>query len=226
MKRSMISILHILFFLKGFCQQSDSLKINLDVVFNNRPVTLNDSVYHIQNGHGIKLETLKFYLSGIQLLQNGKVVYSEKNSYHLVDVSRDGSRKHLLQTTDQFTFDQVRFNLGIDSTTNVSGAMGGDLDPTKGMYWTWQSGYVNFKMEGTSGASDKRFEFHLGGYQHPFSSLQIITLDVPAKRDVNLMLDLGQFFKEVDLSGQKNIMSPCAEGVTLSQQLAHCFGVK
>jgi hypothetical protein len=35
-------------------------------------------------------------------------------------------------------YDQIQFQLGIDSLTNVSGAMGGDLDPTKGMYWTWQ----------------------------------------------------------------------------------------
>ena len=77
--------------------------------------------------------------------------------------------------------DKIKFNLGIDSLTNVSGVMGGDLDPTKGMYWTWQSGYINFKMEGSSAVCPTRnheFQFHIGGYQDPFYAMQTLELEV------------------------------------------------
>ena len=61
--------------------------------------------------------------------------------------------------------------------------MGGDLDPTKGMYWAWQSGYINFKMEGSCSqclATKNNFEFHLGGYQQPFYAMQTIELNTTA----------------------------------------------
>ena len=61
-----------------------------------------------------------------------------------------------LQIPSNIPFSKLKFQLGIDSLTNVSGAMGGDLDPTKGMYWTWQSGYINMKIEGKSNSCKTR----------------------------------------------------------------------
>ena len=80
-----------------------------------------------------------------------------------------------LEIPEDTEFDAIQFNLGIDSLTNVSGALGGDLDPTKGMYWTWQNGYVNFKLQGTSDLCNNpknEFEFHLGGYLKPFNNYE------------------------------------------------------
>jgi len=59
--------------------------------------------------------------------------------------------------------------IGTDSITNVSGALDGDLDPIKGMYWAWNSGCINFKLEGTRVISGKKtpFEYHIGGYNGP-----------------------------------------------------------
>jgi len=44
----------------------------------------------------------------------------------------------------------------VDSLANVSGAMSNDLDATKGMYWSWQSGFINLKIEGKSASCKTR----------------------------------------------------------------------
>ena len=90
-------------------------------------------------------------------------------------------------------FNTIAFNLGIDSITNVSGAQGGDLDPTKGMYWAWQSGFINIKLQGTSNSCPppkNEFEFHLGGYQYPFNSLQTIILKTGNEKKLRYFLIL------------------------------------
>jgi len=47
------------------------------------------------------------------------------------------------------------------------------------MFWTWNSGYVMFKLEGNSPASNiinHRIEYHIGGFEGTNSVLQTITL--------------------------------------------------
>lgn len=228
MKKINLSILFHLFFLNSFCQKSESVNISFDVVFKNNPIVLHDSTYNSNDGNSIKFETLKFYVANIQLYKNEVAVYTEQNSFHLIDVSDTSSQNIFLKAANGISFNKIKFNLGIDSTTNVGGAMGGDLDPTKGMYWTWQSGYINFKMEGicnTCTDSKKNFEFHLGGYQYPFNPLQKVELKTTAN-SFKIILDLRKFFTAVDLKKQKHIMSPSADAVILSQQLAKCFSIK
>jgi len=215
--------------LNGLCQQTTQVNIALVVDFNNNSIVLQDSVYPLQNGNIIRFETLKFYLSNVQLFQNDAPVFTEQNSFHLIDISDPITQNISIELTDKIDFNKIKFNLGVDSITNVSGAMGGDLDPTKGMYWAWQSGYINFKMEGSCSTClppNTDLEFHLGGYIYPFSSFQNIELNTNAKSNFKIILDISQFFKKVDLTRQNHIMSPCGDAVILSQHLSKCFRVK
>lgn len=115
------------------------------------------------------------------------------------------------------------FHIGIDSATNVSGAMGGDLDPTKGMYWAWQSGYINVKIEGTSSVCNTRnheFQFHLGGYLPPHYALQTLHFPVKNPQQIQIDIDIQKFLKNIDLARQNHIMSPSKEAVVLSKIFA------
>jgi hypothetical protein len=215
--------------LNVFAQNADSILVSIGVDINGNPMMLDDSTYVLLNGNKIKIETLKFYISEVQLYQNETLYYSEPNRFHLVDISDPATLRFKISPSSPNNFNMIKFDLGIDSTTNVSGAMGGDLDPTKGMYWTWQSGYINFKMEGTcyNGQGQKRkFEFHLGGYTFPFNALQKVALKTENMDHIQIVLDLGRFFSHVDVSTQKNIMSPSTESLIISKILANSFGIK
>ncbi len=75
-------------------------------------------------------------------------------------------------------YDELQFMIGVDSIRNFSGAQTGALDPLNDMFWTWNSGYVNFKLEGTSSASTadlNRIEHHIGGFRSPYQTASLIS---------------------------------------------------
>ncbi len=212
----------------GAFSQTNSVQFSVSTTFGATPLDLVDSAFTTNDSKHLKITEVKFYLSKIQLLRNGKIVLEEKNGFHLVDAGQTNPFIIVVNNTQNISFDQVQFNLGIDSTTNVSGAMGGDLDPTKGMYWTWQSGYINFKLEGTSPLCTTRnneFQFHLGGYQKPNYCLQPLSFPIKNSSKIDLNLDVQKILEQVDLSKTNHIMSPSAEAVLISKIVANAFTI-
>ena len=223
MKRKVILITFNFFATFLFAQKH----VVVTPVYGNTNLQL-DSYYQLNND-SLQIELLKFYVSGIEFMNDDKSVWKEKNSFHLIDASVENSLTISLNAPDNIHFNKIKFNIGIDSITNVSGVMGGDLDPTKGMYWSWQSGYVNFKLEGRSNICKTRnneFQFHLGGYQYPFSAIQTIVLNVKQEEPVNIELDLQKLISQFNLSKENRVMSPDAEAVRLSGYLSSAIRIK
>ena len=82
-------------------------------------------------------QTIKFYISDPLIFKNDSLFESPAKRYHLVDLNNPES---LILQTKAEDFDEIQFNIGIDKQTNLDGVRGGDLDPLKGMYWTWNTG--------------------------------------------------------------------------------------
>ena len=178
------------------------------------------------NGDSIAIHTFQFYLGNFTLLKNGKTVWQAKNRYSLLDINDAGTCTITLKTG--VAFDALAFDLGTDSLTNVSGAMGGDLDPTKGMYWAWNSGYVNFKLEGYAEKCPTRnhqFEFHIGGYMPPFQTVQPIEFSDLKTGNIQVDIELSGFFEHMDLAKTHTVMSPSETSAKLAQLLAKTFRV-
>lgn len=157
-----------------------------------------------ETADSVSFVTVKFYLS----------LVADVNGYILFDASQ--SVKYDVECQHARSI-----SLGIDSTMNVSGAMGGALDPSLGMYWTWQSGYINAKLEGTvwNDGQPETFQYHLGGYSHPFNAYR--PLNLPAFTDA-IILDLAVFSENNDFS-VKTVMRPCLEGNALSDWMSLSF---
>lgn len=185
------------------------------------PLTDNKVIYSKSNKDSVTITNLKFYLTRFSLIKSLKTVWQEDNSYHLIDISDPKSLSFIFNLSENIDFDEIHFLLGTDSLTNVSGVMGGDLDPTKGMYWAWNSGYINFKIEGNSNLIP--FEFHLGGYAPPFQTAQKITLKTNNKNNLNIELNIVKFLEQLNLTEQTNIMSPGKEAKRLSKILSTLF---
>lgn len=210
-----------------FSVAQQPLTIQFKALFGAQTLILNDSNYTITKGR-VRIETLKFYISSIQLLNQNKIVYQEKLSFHLIDISDSSQQSLTLIIPKNTNYTNLKFNLGIDSITNTSGAMGGDLDPTKGMYWTWQSGYINFKFEGTSDFSKhpkKEFQYHIGGYQNPFATIQTINLEIFPNKKLLVGIDTKQALESIQICSTDHIMSPTLEAVKISKALKQCFKI-
>lgn len=186
-----------------------------------------DKNFTINGKDSLRITALRFYIGHVRFLNKGEVVFATRDDYHLIDAAllETLNIKDTLPATT--SYDAVRFELGVDSTVNASGAQGGELDAVKGMYWAWQSGYINFKLEGVSPQCKTRkheFQYHLGGFRGADYCMQVITLPVRSKDGVvRIRIDLDRFLSSVDMSTDPQIMSPGAAAVKLSQLAASMF---
>ncbi|MEM1359454.1 MAG: MbnP family protein [Bacteroidota bacterium] len=176
-----------------------------------------------------QVETLRFYLSNIRLLRGGAEVYTPTKKHHLLDVEIPASLTIPLDLPESLRYDELVFTIGVDSLTSAAGVFGGDLDPTLGMYWTWRSGYIHFKLEGSAPecpGRNHRFQFHVGGYQAPFNAIREVRLAVDSKEPISVRVDLDRFFQATDLREKYQVMSPNEEAMTLADLLTHLFYLK
>ena len=181
-----------------------------------------DHAYSLNDSVTIVLHKLKFYLSDVS-------VYSGSN------VWRDTTRYRLMNLEDSASFSipyalnnatSISFHIGLDSATNVSGKIDGALDPIHGMYWTWNSGYVNFKLEGTfteKTIHHKEFEYHLGGYLYPFQTIQYVSLPVESPEAIKVVIDIAAFLNAVDWKEEQNVTVMGIEAKQLSRLLPGMF---
>jgi hypothetical protein len=224
------ALLFLFVTLIGFTAEAQNKSISLEFqpTYGGEPITISDEPSDVIDSIAEKITTAKFYISNLQLLKEKVVVFRESTPAFLLDASRASTLTIQLQNLKEMDFDAVQFDLGIDSVTNVSGAYGGDLDPTNGMYWTWQSGYINCKLEGRSArchSKNNEFQFHVGGYQFPFSCLQTVSLAVKAVPSILVEWDMEAILKHINLSTSDHIMSPGEEAVRVAKIMAKAFQV-
>lgn len=139
-------------------------------------------------GEPYTVSAFKFYITQIRLLNTDSgISYNvNKDEYFLVDHSDPNSIQLKLKAVPS-TYNAIAFMVGVDSTRNVSGAQTGALDPGKGMFWTWNSGYIMAKLEGNSPVSNQPnnvFEYHIGGFAGPDNVLKQISLSFPLAQHV------------------------------------------
>lgn len=175
----------------------------------------------------LQLETFRFYISNVKLFLNDNSIISEVNSFHLIDAEDSNTHRIPIQIKSESVIKKVQFYLGIDSTASVSGALSEDLDPTKGMYWAWQSGYINFKIEGKSSSCNTRnnaFQFHVGGYMKPNYAIRTIELETKNSNfDINV--DLSKLFNQIKLSESNSIMIPGTKAMDIADKAKAMFSI-
>ena len=199
--------------------------LRLKPVWGNNAFQLEKKYFLSSKKDSVQINLCKFYISEIELYHQGKLIHKEYKSFHLIKLEDSLSLSFAL-TNNKAIFDEIRFNLGIDSVTNSSGIYGGDLDPVKGMYWTWQSGYINFKLEGKSSLSKNKtgsFSYHLGGYLEPFLCVQQISLKRSFSNHIEIVFNLEDFVSKLPIENKAEVMSPSLMAVKLSKNLAQSF---
>lgn len=211
-----------------FGQGSKTLHLKFGNYWGNAPLELNQRIYLNEAQDSLKFETIKYYVSNLVLLRNNVKVWESPRRYFLMDAGDTGSLNVSLQIPKDLNADFIQFNLGIDSNTNAGGALPGVLDPTTGMYWTWQNGYINFKMEGSSNlvnAYQHRFQFHLGGYSFPFNALQTVSLAYNGGKVNTIGIDFQEIFGQLHLQQQAQIMSPGKAAIEVAGMVAKAFKI-
>jgi hypothetical protein len=177
----------------------------------------------------VEIETFKFYISDLKLKQNDQLVYENKHLFKLIDLSEDSVFTASTFVPSHLLFNSISFSIGVDSSTNKEGIHSGDLDPTKGMYWTWQSGYINLKLEGTSPSCPTRhhkFQYHIGGFKEGEYPIQTLIYPASNNYSKDIYVELDLFFSTIDLTKENTMMIPGKQAVELSKKMILAFGNK
>lgn len=166
-----------------------NLVIKFKAVMDTVPLEFGKSYQNFFK-QSFSVKTFKFYVHGIEMINtdSGKVFRTGADKYYLVDFS-DSTTTELKLAVLPYQYNRLGISIGVDSVHNVSGAQTGALDPVKGMFWTWNSGYIMAKLEGNSPASTAPggvFEYHIGGFKEPDNVLRKPVLLFPFGQSIDL----------------------------------------
>lgn len=172
--------------IKNTTSESSNAKRERQVVImfsntvNQKEVNL-DSVYVNSFSETFKIRSLKYYICDLKLIDHiNKEEEVFANEHFLINESNKRSLLIILQTGLQ-RIDAISFSIGVDSLKNVSGVQTGALDPANGMFWTWNTGYTFFKLEGNAPVAKtpgRAFSYHVGGYKNGENAVRKIELKV------------------------------------------------
>ena len=150
------------------------LTIEYDNIVGSSDLQINTGSYKNSSNEEYKITTLKYFVSNFKFTNvNGfEYVVPQDSSYFLIDESN--TNKHAVQiNVPEGEYSSIQFVLGVDSLRNTLdiSKRQGDIDVTNiasDMYWGWNSGYIFFKLEGTSSVIkdtiSKDFQYHIGGF--------------------------------------------------------------
>ena len=202
-------------------KKGGSVILNIDNVIGNQNLEY-DKTYSIASGEKYTIKKLKYYISNIQFMKSDGSVTSvqQDSSYFLVDESNSASMILSLPQVEIGKYLAIRLMIGVDSAKSMAPLekRRGVLDMSglgQDMYWTWNQGYIFFKMEGIytdfSGKNDD-YTYHIGGFGNNGSSLnniKVITIPLGStecevsedkKLTINLIADISKVF-----NGKKEI---------------------
>ena len=159
-----------------------SIVLQFDHVVGDSPLQFDSVTYHNALEQPFQVSMFKYYIGQFQLhRRDGGWV--KIDTYHFIDAMEEASCSVSIDQIEPGVYDRLIFTLGVDSLRNCSGAQSGALDPVNGMFWSWNSGYIFLKMEGSSplaGTPGKNLEYHIGGYRAPNNCIRTIDLSMGA----------------------------------------------
>lgn len=207
------------------------LTVEFDQVAGSSDLHLNTGNYTNSMGQSFNVTKMKYFVSNFTLTNANGTVYTvpQDECYFLIDESDPTSHMPLMKVPEG-EYKSISFMIGVDSLRNTMDVSQrtGDLDVSgvaADMYWSWNSGYIFLKLEGTCpdvAAAGNIFRYHIGGfggYSSPTpNNLRTFTLDLTSRgtakvksgknTNIHLMVDILKI-----LNGSTNITlgSPTAE---------------
>jgi hypothetical protein len=199
---------------------------------------LNTTTYTNQAGNTFNVTKFSYFITNIKLNKQDGGQFAETESYHLLKQTDPASLTFDLSGVPNGTYKSITFMIGVDSTRNVSGAQTGALEQNNDMFWSWNTGYIMMKFEGTSPQSTQAgnvLQLHAGGFSGANSVLRTVTLTFPNDLVVNsntphmhINADLLKVFASpnvIDFSTMSAVHMPGAGAKMLADNYMQMFTV-
>jgi len=174
------------------------LKLILEPTVNSEPLTPETKWYTNFSSDSFTVSKFNYYISNIKLKKSDGSTYSVADSYHLIQ-HVEGINTITLNNLPEGDFVSVDFLLGVDSLRNVSGSQTGDLDPSKNMFWDWNTGYIFYKLEGRFNTLTNTvkgdYAIHIGGYKGKDNCIQTCSFTLSKVLQLRNEKTSGVYFK-------------------------------
>ena len=228
-------------------KQASAFPVGIEIThrFAKEPLNPGRTLYKTAAGDEISVEQLRYYLSNFRLRRSDGTWFSNpkdpqtSQGYFLVDAARQESQAFLIGPVPKGEYIGIEFLLGVDPERNNAGAQRGDLDPARGMFWTWNTGYIFFKLEGHSEQSPgKQHEvaYHLGSSANVSNARRIylplkpeaIKVESGNVAQIHLGVDVAQVFEgahRIRIADLHEAMSP-KSGESIADNVAGIFNVE
>jgi hypothetical protein len=169
---------------KDNASEGGPITLEFDNIVGGANLQLNtdNTPYTNSKGESYKVTWLTYYVSNIKLKRDDGTIFEDpiksdgSAGYYLVDEANAESQEVTLQNVPAGNYTEVTFTIGVDASQVNQGAQTGALDPAKGLFWSWNSGYIGFAIEGVSPVSTEEgnvFQYHVGGYKTDATSNQV-----------------------------------------------------
>ncbi len=218
-----------------------NIVLSFEHTFDGNAFTAGDT-YDL-NGRNLSVNRVNYYISNISLMDDAGTTIATFDDYLLV--KQDQANTFTLGEVDAPHVHMIKFNVGIDSTTN-------HLDPSTyaatdalalqapSMHWGWNPGYIFVALEGqldttatADGSLDDGFLYHIG-LDKFYTPVTIMvhedTHSGSTSTDFNIEIstDVAEFFKGLDLPAERQTKTmnnmPVAEKV--GANFANAFSKK
>lgn len=177
---------------------SASVTLVMENEVDGAPVVLGGIKYTNLAGNEFGVDLLKYYVTNVILVNENGSEYKAGN-YDLVDASVTGSGNISLGNVPNGKYTFLRFLIGVDSARNHNGAQDGALDPIHGMIWTWNTGYIFLKHEGSyknSNGETKQLAFHFGSDRARTAIMLPVAMEVKGvQKKIVVKFNLNELYK-------------------------------
>jgi len=169
-----------------------SFTLEFEHQVNGAALNLNTTTYKNAKGEDFKINVFKYYVSNVKLSKADGTTYLVPESYFLIDESKPASKLITVSDIPTGDYTKIEYTIGVDYARNFAGAQTGALDPINGMFWTWNSGYIFVKLEGTSPqsiAANQALTFHIGGVVDPNNTIRTYSTEINSANPLRIRTD-------------------------------------
>ncbi|WP_417610167.1 MbnP family protein [Owenweeksia hongkongensis] len=203
----------------------------IEHTYGNDAFTYNTE-YTNSSSEQLEYTSVRYYISNITLEKMDGTVWSEEESYHLIDNGVSSSMMFKIDNVPTGEYHKISYMIGVDSARNVSGAQDGALSEANDMFWSWNMGYIFMKFEGNStSAADGTFSFHIGGFGGANAAQEtnthmmhdhMLSISPSASPQIHFKVDVSKALDghhSISLAQKSKLHMPGAE----AQEIAHNF---
>jgi hypothetical protein len=197
------------------------------------------TVYNLSDGVEATFINFKYYFTNIKLKDDKGKWWSDPDSYYIIDATESKPTINLQVPSGKYS--EISYTIGVDSLRNFSGAQGGALSPSNGMFWSWQTGYIHMISEGQSPQIDrpnKNFIHHIGGFLDSFNVVKVVEsalpkpliIEVDNPQKIIMGIDVAKLYdnegNKLSIPEVTNIHTPGENAFKLSQNFKSMFRIK